>query len=290
MKITRPVIKLDELIMSKGILIFAYNSKLNYIDIATVAAKLAKKHLRLPVTVVTDTTAVDQSVFDNVIVEQRNAASSKRLFKYNNGDRDITEWHNTNRSTAYELSPYDQTLLIDADYLMFNNSLSALFDTDLEFACYDRVHEITGWAGLQSTAKVGYPGLHMQWATVVYFTKNKLAENIFGFMQTIKNNYVYYASAYNFTTELFRNDYTLSIALQAMTGYSKKNFTSIPGNLITANTGVDILDVRPNGEIVFSWFNKDKQNVTKIKNTNIHIMNKRTITEPEILTKLQALA
>lgn len=275
--------------MSKGILIFAYNSKLNYIDIATVAAKLAKKHLGLPVTVVTDTTAVDQTVFDGVIVQQLNTSSSKRLFKYADGTKDLTEWHNTNRSNAYELSPYDQTLLIDADYLMFNDSLGKLFDTDLEFACYDSVHEISGWAGLQNTARVGYPGIHMQWATVVYFTKNKLAKSIFKFMQVVKENYMYYSTAYNFTTELFRNDYTLSIALQALTGYSRNNFTAIPGHLITANTGIDIIDVRSNGEIVFSWTHKEKQHVTRIKNTNVHIMNKKTITEPVILEQLKAL-
>lgn len=275
--------------MSKGILIFAYNSKLNYIDIATVAAKLAKKHLGLPVTVVTDTTEVDQTVFDGVIVQQLNTSSSKRLFKYADGTKDLTEWHNTNRSNAYELSPYDQTLLIDADYLMFNDSLGKLFDTDLEFACYDSVHEISGWAGLQNTARVGYPGIHMQWATVVYFTKNKLAKSIFKFMQVVKENYMYYSTAYNFTTELFRNDYTLSIALQALTGYSRNNFTAIPGHLITANTGIDIIDVRPNGEIVFSWTHKEKQHVTRIKNTNVHIMNKKTITEPVILEQLKAL-
>lgn len=275
--------------MSKGVLIFAYNSKLNYIDIATVAAKLAKKHLGLPVTIVTDTTDVDQTVFDHVIVQSLSGTSSKRLFKYADGKKDLTEWHNTNRSNAYELSPYDQTLLVDADYLIFNNSLAKLFDTDLEFACYDTVHEISDWAGLQNTARVGFPGLHMQWATVIYFTKNKLAESIFSFMQTIKENYTYYSTIYNFTTELFRNDYTLSIALQALTGYGRKNFTPIPGRLISANTGIDIVDVRPNGEIVFSWTHKEKQCVSKIKNTNVHIMNKRTITEPAILEQLRAL-
>jgi hypothetical protein len=77
--------------------------------------------------------------------------------------------------------------------------------------------------------------------------------------------------------------------LQALTGYSKNNFTRIPGQLISANTGIDIVDVRLNGEIVFMWTNKDKQCVTKIKNTNVHIMNKRTITEPTILEQLKGL-
>lgn len=276
--------------MSKGVLIFAYNSKLDYIKIATVAARLVKKHLGLPVTIVTDTSDVDQTVFDRVIVQTLSGPSTRRLFKYN-GHSEQVEWHNTNRSSAYELSPYDQTLLIDADYLMFNNSLGRLFDTNLEFACYDRVHEISGWSGLQNTARVGYPGLHMQWATAVYFTKNPLAASIFGFMQTIKENYQYYSLVYNFSTELFRNDYTLSIALQTLTGYNKNNFTKIPGNLISANTAVEILEARPTGEIVFGWKNKENiLNVTRLKDTNIHIMNKRTITDPVILEQLMRLS
>lgn len=276
--------------MSKGVLIFAYNSKINYIGIATIAAKLAKKHLGLPVTIVTDTTDVDQSVFDTVIVRDLTGTSFERVFKYSNHS-ERTPWHNQNRSSAYDLSPYDQTLLIDADYLMFNDSLGKLFETDLEFACYDYVHEITGWDGLQHSARVGQPGIHMQWATVVYFTKTAMPQAVFGFMQTIRENYNYYSALYNFSTELFRNDYTLSIALQIMSGYGAKNFTAIPGTLISANTAADILEVRPNGEIVFTWQHGDNpRKVTKIRNTNIHVMNKKTITDSVILAQLEVLA
>lgn len=281
--------QLDEHLMSKGIVIFAYNSKLDYVSIATIAARLAKKQLKLPVTLITDTEDVDYDVFDNVIIQQSNSRG-QRVFKFANRT-ERTVWHNQNRSNVYELSPYDQTLLIDADYLMFNNSLAGLFDTDLEFACYDQVHELTGWTNLQGSARVGDPGIHMQWATVVYFTKCELAENIFGFMQTVKENYSYYSGLYNFSMELFRNDYTLSIALQVLTGYSQTNFTQIPGTLITANTPVEIAEVRTNGEIVFVWTNRDgNKNITKVTNTNVHIMNKDSITNPRILTQLRALA
>jgi hypothetical protein len=276
--------------MSKGILIFAYNNKINYLDVATVAAKLAKQQLSLPVTLVTNTTDINnETVFDSIVVQQLTGPSSKRMIKYSNGS-DLIEWHNTNRSNAYDLSPYDQTLLIDADYLMFNNSLGKLFETNLEFACYDSVHEINGWSGLQDNARVGYPGIRMQWATVVYFTKNILSKSIFDFMGVIKENYDYYSSAYDFTKELFRNDFTLSIALQALTGYKGKNFTAIPGNLITANTEVDLVEVRDNRELVFTWKGKENNlKVTKIKDTNIHIMNKKSITDQEILQKLLAI-
>lgn len=275
--------------MSKGVLIFAYNSKIDYLSIATVAAMLVHKHLDLPVTLVTNSADVDTTVFDQVIVRQLDGTSYERTFKFSDGPEKV-QWHNQGRSSAYELSPYDQTLLLDADYLQFNSNLKYLFDTNLEFSCYDRVHDISGWAGLQDSAVVGYPGISMQWATAVYFTKSKLAHGIFTMMDLIKDNYSYYSSVYNFSPILFRNDYTLSIALQALTGYSQHNFTAIPGSLISANTVVDLLEARPNGELIFLWKYNDSTKVTKIKNTNIHIMNKKSITNLVILDQLKALA
>lgn len=276
--------------MSKGVLIFAYNSKLDYVSIATVAARLVKKYLGLPVTLVTNTTEVDYGVFDRVIFQDLEGSNFNRTFWFK-GQKENMPWHNQNRSSAYELSPYDQTLLIDADYLMFNNSLLKLFDTDLEFACFDDVLDISGNKSLKAGAHVGIPGIPMQWATVVYFTKCTLAEYVFSMMQSIKDEYTYYSEAYNFNNILFRNDFAISIALQALTGYSSKNFTSIPGALITANTGTDLIEVRPNNELVFSWTGRDnKSYLTKIKNTNIHIMNKRNISNADILAQLNELA
>jgi len=274
--------------MSKGVLIFAYNSKLDYVSIATVAAKLVRKHLDLPVTLVTNA-QVDDSVFDQIIIQENTGTAYDRVFNFSSG-REKVQWHNQNRSNAYELSPYDQTLLLDADYLVFDSSLKKLFDTNLEFACYDNVSDISGQQDLQLGARVGNPGIPMQWATVVYFTKNLLAASIFKFMQSIKKNYLYYASAYNFGAELFRNDYTLSIALQALTGYNTSNFSAIPGKLLTANTLTEIQEARPNGEIVLTWHNEQRLQVTKIINTSIHVMNKKSITDPVILSQLTELA
>lgn len=276
--------------MSKGVLIFAYNSKLDYVSIATIAARLVKKYLNLPVTLVTNVTDADYTVFDDVIFRGLDQNEFHRTFWFK-GSKEKMPWHNQNRSSAYELSPYDQTLLIDADYLMFNNSLAQLFDTDLEFACFDDVLDISGNGTLAAGARVGTPGIPMQWATVVYFTKCPLAEYVFSMMQTIREQYSYYSELYNFNNVLYRNDFALSIALQALSGYGTKTFNAIPGALITANTGTELLEIRPDNELVFVWTGADKKShVTKIKNTNIHIMNKRNMSDPGILEQLRKLA
>jgi hypothetical protein len=276
--------------MSKGVLIFAYNSNIDYVSIATVAARLAKKYLDLPVTLVTNVDWADTSVFDQVIIRELTGTSYTRVFNFA-GEKQSVQWHNQNRSSAYDLSPYDQTLLLDADYLIFNSDLKRLFDTDLEFACYDAVTDISGWNGLQAGARVGNPGIPMQWATVVYFTRNELAQGVFEMMSMVKENYKYYSAVYNFTMELFRNDFTLSIALQTLTGYNTSNFTAIPGVLTSANTTVELLEARPNGDLVFNWsYNDHVVNVTRIKDTSVHIMNKKSITNSRVLQELTELS
>jgi hypothetical protein len=273
--------------MSKGALIFAYNSSLDYVSMATVAARLVKKYLDIPVTLVTNSTTVVDGVFENIILHELGESRFERVFNFGTSKERVI-WHNQNRSSAYELSPYDQTLLIDADFLVFNSHLRYLFDTNLEIACYNRVTDITGSRLLQAHARVGTPGIPMQWATVVYFTKNKLAESVFEFMRTVRNNYMYYSTAYNFDAHLFRNDYALSIALQALTGYNTKKFTAIPGTLMTANPEIQLTEVRRSGELIFHWQVRDKSKtlMNRLHGTDIHIMNKRTITDPVILQQL----
>lgn len=277
--------------MSKGVLIFAYNSSLNYVEMATVAAKLVKKYLDLPVTLVTNSIEVTDRVFDNIILQDLGESKFERVFNFGTSKEKVI-WHNQNRSSAYDLSPYDQTLLIDADYLMFDNNLKYLFDTSLEIACYNRVVDITGSNHLQLGARVGFPGIPMQWATVLYFTKNKLAMSVFDLMKIIRNNYLYYSAAYNFDPQLFRNDYALSIALQALTGYNTKKFTIIPGPLMTANSSVALTEVRKSGELIFKWkhYNNSKSLMIRLRDTNIHIMNKRTITDHAIVQQITEFA
>ena len=40
--------------MSKGIVIFAYNGAYDYVDMARTSAALARRYLKLPVTLITD--------------------------------------------------------------------------------------------------------------------------------------------------------------------------------------------------------------------------------------------
>ncbi len=262
--------------MSKGALIFAFNGSFDYVTLATIAAKQIQKHLQIPVSLVTDQ-AINSDVFDKVIVIDT-PELQRRVFSDGKTNDNIV-WFNDGRYSAYDLTPYDQTLLLDADYLIFSDTLARLFDANLEFACYDKVFDITNQNKVQEVTRLAPISIPMQWATVIYFTKCALAKNIFEMMSHVKNNYKYYSEVFHFNGNLYRNDYSLSIALQTLTGYNTKNFTPIPGKLFTADPSVTLHKIDINtGEIVYSTHNK----LCKINGIDIHIMNKR-----DILTKTQ---
>jgi len=251
--------------MSKGVVIYAYNSTFDYVSSARFAAKQVRKYLDLPTTIITNK-SVDG--FDNVIIAEV-GESPQRGFQNSDNTITTTQWHNTNRSSVYDLSPYDQTLLIDSDYFMFNDSLKHIFNTDSEFACFDKINDLTGQTpDIITLNDISIP---MQWATVVYFTKNPFAKSVFDFMQHIKSNWEYYTLLYSFRSGLFRNDFAISIALQTLSGYSTKNHDVLPGKLHSLFSMIDIKEVRDNSEVVFVWNNK----ISKISGTNIHVMNKQ---------------
>ena len=254
--------------MDKGVLIFAINSSFDYIASAEFAALQAKKYLHLPVTLVTNVELTSE-VFDNVIVID-DTCSSQRSYRSTDNELISVQWFNESRVLAYNLSPYDKTLLIDSDFFMFNSSLLQMFDTDTEIACYSEINDVTGIN--PSLHRLNSISIPMQWATVIYFKKCLLAKSVFDFMQLIKADWQYYSMLYNFRNCNFRNDFALSIALQTLTGYSTSNFDKLPGKLHSIFSNIDVISVQ-GSEVMYAC----NDQVSKITGTNIHCMNKIAI-------------
>jgi hypothetical protein len=251
--------------MTKGCVVYAYDGAYPYLRIAARAAELVKQQLDLPVTLITDC-EYDKPVFDQVIVEPRTDTEQLREF---NGE--LLPWHNQNRSTVYQLSPYDQTLLIDADYFMFNNTLGSIFDTDTDFACFGSTYELGVTQTLEK--RIGATSIPMQWATVIYFTKSELAKSVFDFMSYIKHHYEFYSLLYGFRNHQFRNDYALSIALQTLTGYNVGNYSALPGMLVTATDNIHVSAIK-NNSVFYSYRTGRGLLGSKSVGNNTHFLNK----------------
>ena len=120
--------------MTTGALIFAFDTEhTRYLDMAAWCAERVKQFLNIPVAVVTNNPAAqDETVFDQVIYADPLGENSRWF-----GDlKQHVTWHNSNRVDAYNLSPWDQTLVLDADFVINSEDLRVVLDSSQEFMCF----------------------------------------------------------------------------------------------------------------------------------------------------------
>ncbi len=113
--------------MTRGILIYAHNNRtVDYALMAIISGGLAKKHLGQPASLVTDQNTVDwmvtskiydraETIFENIFVVSRPGSNNSRRL-HDGIERSVVPFINTNRYSAYDITPYQRTLLIDADF------------------------------------------------------------------------------------------------------------------------------------------------------------------------------
>ena len=262
---------------SKGVVMFARNSKLNYMRIAQHNCKLIKKHLQLPVAVITDTKTRDESdteMFDYVIMDDTQYENT-RVF-YLKSEKLATPWLNGSRSDAYDLTPFDRTLLLDADYLIMSDRYKTLFEIDQDFSCHYDVLDVTGQNLYKTDERLSPYTIPMVWATAVVFNKCEFADNVFALMKLVKEHWQYYSALYQFSPKVFRNDFALSIALHILKGYGTEA-CSIPWRLPTLTSRARIIDYDERG-IKYVYEKQDRDYVGRVCQ-DIHIMDKKSLVD-----------
>ena len=201
--------------MTRGALIFAFNNEAtDYIAMARWAAQNIRRHLDIPVAVVTDDPMAQG--FDQVIYLDPEGNNSRHFSDY---DATVT-WHNESRVDAYDLSPWDETLLLDADYIVASDCLRTLFDLDQDFLAHRWANDITGLNDFDGLNYFGRARMPMWWATVVSFRKTNHARHIFEIMEMVKKNWQHYRDLYGIPRATYRNDHALSIAINTVNGHT----------------------------------------------------------------------
>jgi hypothetical protein len=246
-------------VKSKGVVVFAFNTSVDYVAIADQTSQLIAHNLQLPITLITDHNAEPQFTYDQVIrVDQQGAT-------YRTEDANI-QWRNFGRYLAYELSPYDETILLDTDYLVLDGSLLNLFETDFD---YKLMHHNCDEQGA-SYEQMGNTSLPFIWATVILFRKTERARMLFDLVGKIQRNYNYYRLLYNIREGNYRNDYAFAIANIILNGYSINEEQGIPWRMFTLTSKIDRLVV--DSANVRAYF-KDRKPLF-LPNQNIHVMDK----------------
>lgn len=279
--------------MSRGVLMYAHNNaEIDYFKIACANALLVKHNLNVPVTLVTDEGSLSwgneslgkefvDACFDTVItVSPDRNFNNKRTYSDALSSKTL-QFYNCNHWEAFYLSPYDETLFIDADYLIMSKALENCWDNDSDIMINSKIFDL-GYTKEPYSRSIDEFGIKMYWATVIYFRKTEYAKFIFDTVRHIQENYEYYKHLYYFSNGMFRNDHAFSIAIHMMNGFTTNNtsVTELPitGLLMSWDTH-DIYKVNGVNDITLyaEKEEKGKYLLVRLKNQDVHIMNKWAI-------------
>lgn len=228
--------------MTTGALIFAYNNEeVDYLSMAQWSARNIQRHLNIPTAVVTDRAEANSMSEFAYVVNESTTNNNRRYFhEY----RTTLTWYNGNRLDAYRLSPWDQTLVLDADYVVASSALQTVLDSNRDFLAYRWACDITGKNDFVGNNFFGNYHMPMWWATVMMFRRSVEAEAIFSVMNMVKQNWTHYRQLYNNSRATYRNDHALSIALNLING-NNPDYPGIPGKLVSLLPGTTLQQLEP---------------------------------------------
>lgn len=262
--------------MTQGIVLLAYNNGIDYISLAKDVAIRAHRFLELPVTIITDT-EISSNLFDHVINLQDNSNNYKTF-------RDETInvkllWKNFNRSEVYDLSPYDQTLVLDVDYVIQSNFLKNCFTLSDDLMLYNQSLHVSG-IKYQEFDYISSFSIPFYWATVIFFRKSKKNQALFNYVRYVKDNWDYFRDLYQIADNKFRNDFAFSIALHGLNGFTDNKLNSaIPGKIHFVTDKDSLIKLEQNS-CTFKLTNTNKiddYTVVKTENIDVHVMNKYSL-------------
>lgn len=255
--------------MSSGVLLVAFDSvtdqgtALRYTELAKVCANLVRKHLKLPVGIVSD---IPIEGFDEQIIVKRPKSSErhvqmKRVHEYYN-------WHNDFRRQLFNLTPFKKTLLLDTDYFLQSNQYSKCFEIDAPFQIVNSVYDPTGRKSFDQFKLMPNRTIPQSWATAMYW--NQDAKDYFDYANMIVENYEYYARVFGFSHRQYRNDMVFSIVSHMLptVGFAQKMWM----------TSSDCYFVDANSQGIKFQYNN---NVIRINN-DVHILSKDIMSEDNL--------
>jgi hypothetical protein len=275
--------------MNRGIVIIAHNNRdIDYSLMSIISGGLAKKYLNLPVSLITDQSTVDwmktsgtfdkaSQVFENIKLIDRPVSDNTR--RLNDGQESKTvPFLNSTRSKVWDLTPYDETLLIDSDYLIFSDLLNQYWHLADSVLIGKAMNDVQGQRIGFLDKNVSDVGVHLYWATTVMFKKNEESKIFFDLVKQVEEHYDVFADLYRFSSKQFRNDIAFSVAKHMLDGFETSLTQSLP-DILTVQDKDLLCEVR-DGRLYFiinDGNNPDVYIPCSIKDMDVHFMNKQNI-------------
>jgi hypothetical protein len=257
----------------------------DYAKTAIIAAGFAKKHLKVPVSLITDISTVNWmkesgtytdaiAIFEHIIETERPLPGNYRIL-HDGEASDNVPFINSTRSLAYDLTPYSRTLLIDSDFLIMSSRLESYWDIDSSVLIADAMTDVEGSRIGVLDKWVSETGVKLYWATTVMFSKNEESKAFFQLVEFIKENYNYFSDLYRFSPHQYRNDISFSIALHMLNNFETTTITLPP---ILTIQGKDSLEaVSKLGALKFLLNHHSTCYAASIIDHDVHIMNKQSL-------------
>jgi hypothetical protein len=244
--------------MTKGVLLFCFDTaEVQYHRILERCVSLIKLNLRLEITVVTDYDTYKK-------LKPLGFINYKFIEPELGNTKNGSEWRNVDRHMAYELSPYDVTLVMDIDYFPFTDNLRQFLDTDYDFLISKDAHDLTNVGSFDMRK---WSMIDMVWATVFVFKKGPKARRIFDTVKYVKQYYHHFNEMYRIRAKNFRNDYAFAIALQQANGFT--TYDTMPLSIATLPPGCKVIKMTDTG---IAWQYNDQINYTE--HQDVHVLNK----------------
>jgi hypothetical protein len=277
-----------------GILMFAYNNdQIDYVRLALLAAMSAKKYMKNnSIALMTDVGTVqwmEQSLpkdlvikaFNHIIVDNIDHEKNIRTHYDSPWNQFQAQFSNTNKHSVFHKTPFKRSLLIDVDYIIGNDNLDKVFDTDASVAMFGEAIDLRGLKPHPNEQYLHPLGIKMWWSTAIYWQQDDTAKLFFDIWEHVKENYEFYKFTYKFPGTLFRTDYAVSIANHLMGGQTGEEWLRrISHQPMRYMDGKDDLAAADrNGWLFLSNDREENWRNIAVRMTgeNVHFMNKRAL-------------
>ena len=276
---------------SKGYLYYAFNNiETNYLKLAISSAITGRYYIDdFRATVITNESSIKllskankkllKKCFENILFEDKIQKYSK-LDQKNGNNSTRNDWYNTTRTNAFTNSKYEQTILVDADYIFQNDKTNLLWDSKTPIRINKDIIPLSNKKF--NYEMVGKFTIPLYWATLVYFNRSDFSEQFFNLINHIQENYEFYCVLYQIYNQQYRNDHTFSIALHMMNGFRTPGPEyELPFKYIMTSREdiIHQLDVVTTLFIVRTDNWKTNWHYLNLKDISYHCLNKRTILE-----------
>lgn len=244
--------------MSKGYLVFAQNSDVDYLKQAVCLAASLKASGNLePISVVTNDSLPQeyQHLFDTVIPIPWGDSSKGSV------------WKVENRWKLYHVSPYDETIVLDSDVLVtdsLHNAWKFFSDYDLYFTssvANFKAEKIVDTANRKTFIENKLPNVYFGFH---YFKKSDLAYEFYKQLESVVKNYKHYYAIFTpkATQQFVSMDVSSAISLKILDieplvtckVYEPIKFVHLKSNVqglgIFAGSWMDILDCEVTDKLV----------------------------------------